>query len=120
LPAKLSNWVGRTGRVCFLAYQSRQPPEHAGRGALEFPGSATGPWVRYVHNPDARGIGVVRYPRLVPKDEDSAEKLQKRTLTNLYNERPTWLALAHQKLVAAVIIRTDYRAGSSIRRERSC
>ena len=33
---------------------------------------------------------------------DSAKKLAKRTLTNLYNERPTWLALAHQKLDAAV------------------
>jgi hypothetical protein len=28
--------------------------------------------------------------------------LAKRTLTNLYNERPTWLALAHQKLDQAV------------------
>jgi len=28
--------------------------------------------------------------------------LAKRTLTNLYNERPTWLDLAHRKLDAAV------------------
>ena len=27
---------------------------------------------------------------------------KKRTLTNLYNARPTWLALAHQKLDQAV------------------
>ena len=27
---------------------------------------------------------------------------QKRTLTNLYNQRPTWLDLAHQKLDTAV------------------
>lgn len=67
---------------------------------LEFPGTTTGPWSRYVEGADARGT--VRYPRLVPKDEDSAKKLQKRTLTNLYNERPTWLALAHDKLDAAV------------------
>ena len=38
----------------------------------------------------------------LPKDDDCAAKLKKRTLTNLYNERPTWLALAHQKLDAAV------------------
>ena len=50
----------------------------------------------------ARGIGTVRYPRLVPKDDDCAKHLKKRTLTNLYNERPTWLDLAHQKLDAAV------------------
>ena len=29
-------------------------------------------------------------------------KLAKRTLTNLYNERPAWLANAHAKLDAAV------------------
>ncbi len=30
-------------------------------------------------------------------------KLKKRTLTNLYNERPTWLRLAHRKLDEAVL-----------------
>ena len=29
-------------------------------------------------------------------------KLQERTLTKLYNERPAWLDLAHKKLDAAV------------------
>ena len=43
------------------------------------------------------GIGAVRYSRLVPKDAASAKNLQKRTLTNLYNEHPTWLALAPQE-----------------------
>ena len=71
------------------------------REVLEFPGSTTGPWSRYVYDPDARGIGTVRYPRLIPKDAASAKTLQKRTLTKLYNERPTWLALAHQKVAAA-------------------
>lgn len=43
------------------------------------------------------------YPdRLVPKDADAAEALKKRTLTNLYNERPTWLADAHRALDEAV------------------
>ena len=32
----------------------------------------------------------------------SATALKKRTLTNLYNQRPTWLALAHEKLDHAV------------------
>jgi type II restriction/modification system DNA methylase subunit YeeA len=31
------------------------------------------------------------------------EELKSRTLTNLYNERPTWLDLAHQKLDRAVL-----------------
>jgi hypothetical protein len=30
-------------------------------------------------------------------------QLKKRTLTNLYNERPTWLKLAHEKLDRAVL-----------------
>jgi hypothetical protein len=33
----------------------------------------------------------------------SDAKLKKRTLTNLYNERPTWLKLAHRKLDEAVL-----------------
>ncbi len=78
------------------------PPEWTRQEVLEFPGSVHGPWARYVHDADGRGIGTVRYPRLVPRDEASAAKLQKRTLTNLYNERPTWLDLAHKQLDAAV------------------
>ena len=37
-----------------------------------------------------------------PSDTECAAKLKKRTLTNLYNERPPWLAHAHEKLDAAV------------------
>jgi hypothetical protein len=44
----------------------------------------------------------LEYPRLQPKDADCANKLESRTLTKLYNERPTWLDLAHKKLDAAV------------------
>src|SRR5208282_2521060 len=50
---------------------------------------------------DAQGIGSVRYPRLVPKDAHVFD-LAKRTLTRLYNERPTWLDLAHKALDEAV------------------
>jgi type II restriction/modification system DNA methylase subunit YeeA len=78
------------------------PPEWTRQEVLEFPGSVKGPWARYVHDADSRGIGTVRYPRLVPKDDDCAARLAKRTLTNLYNERPTWLDLAHKKLDAPV------------------
>jgi hypothetical protein len=42
---------------------------------------------------------MVRYPRIVARD---AERLARRTLTNLYNERPAWLDLAHRRLDAAV------------------
>jgi type II restriction/modification system DNA methylase subunit YeeA len=40
--------------------------------------------------------------RIVPKDAKAAAILKRRTLTNLYNERPVWLACAHEALNAAV------------------
>ena len=42
------------------------------------------------------------YPRTVPADATCAAMLKKRTLTNLYNERPGWLAHAHRALDAVV------------------
>ena len=78
------------------------PPEWTREEMLEFPGSVDGPWARYVREPNEQGIGTVKYPRLVPKGDTEAEQLAKRTLTNLYNERPTWLDLAHRKLDEAV------------------
>jgi hypothetical protein len=59
------------------------PPEWTVERSLEFPGSADGPWSRYVADPDQNGIGTVRYPRLEPRDGDYAAKLEQRTLTNL-------------------------------------
>ena len=46
---------------------------------------------------------VAGYPdHILPKDEAAARVLKQRTLTNLYNECPTWLANAHRDLDAAV------------------
>ena len=45
------------------------------------------------------------------KDDECARQLKKRTLTNLYNERPTWLDLAHRKLDAAVFAAYGCDAG---------
>lgn len=87
------------------------PPEWMREEVLEFPGSVDGPWGRYVHEPDGRGIGTVRYARLVPKDVECAEELKKRTLTNLYNARPTWLELAHCELDRAVFAAYGWDAG---------
>jgi hypothetical protein len=45
------------------------------------------------------------YPdRIRPKNESAAAKLKELTLTNLYNQRPSWLALAHLKLDRAVAL----------------
>ena len=40
--------------------------------------------------------------RLLPVDDEAAEQLKKRTLTNLYNQRPTWLDNLHHTLDVAV------------------
>ena len=54
-------------------------------------------WVEWVEEP------VPRYPkRPVPVNETAARQLKKRTLTNLYNARPQWLADAHTALDATV------------------
>ena len=54
-------------------------------------------WVEWVDEP------VPGYPkRPVPRNEAAAKALKKRTLTNLYNARPQWLADAHAALDAAV------------------
>jgi type II restriction/modification system DNA methylase subunit YeeA len=43
------------------------------------------------------------YPdRILPKDAEAAAVLRERTLTRLYNERPAWLANAHDALDRAV------------------
>jgi hypothetical protein len=52
--------------------------------------------------PNSRGIGTVHYRRLAPLDAECAKELAKRTLTNLYNQRPTWLANVHRRLDEAV------------------
>jgi type II restriction/modification system DNA methylase subunit YeeA len=57
------------------------------------------------------------YPdRILPRDDAAAKQLQKRTLTNLYNARPQWLANAHAALDAAVADAygwgADWRAGT--------
>eukprot|EP00913_Durusdinium_trenchii_P035257 g32987.t1 len=72
---------------------AKQAPEARRGGAVDKESGA---------GPPHSKVGTVRYPRLVPKDEDCAKQLKKRTLTNLYNERPTWLDLAHKRLDEAV------------------
>ena len=65
-------------------------------------------WVEWVDEP------VPGYPkRPVPRDEDAAKALKKRTLTKLYNTRPQWLADAHAALDAAVAVAYGWSADIS-------
>ena len=65
-------------------------------------------WVEWVDEP------VPGYPRRpVARDEAAAKALKARTLTNLYNARPQWLADAHSALDAAVAAAYGWDAGIS-------
>ena len=62
-------------------------------------------WVEWVDEP------VPGYPkRPVPRNEDAAKALKKRTLTNLYNARPQWLVDAHAALDASVAVAYGWTA----------
>jgi hypothetical protein len=119
------------------------PPEWTKTEVLEFPGSLDGPWARYIDDPCRTGfqpvpgcgeglegrkagrvgnpsynrpsgaIGTVHWPRVVPKDPDCAASLKGRTLTNLYNQRPAWLDLAHKRLDEAVFAAYGWDPGIS-------
>jgi type II restriction/modification system DNA methylase subunit YeeA len=57
---------------------------------------------------------VTGYPdRILPKTEAAAAVLKKRTLTNLYNERPAWLENAHRALDEAVADAYGWKADMS-------
>jgi transposase len=62
-------------------------------------------WTRRVPEVVPLGMDASPYPdRIEPRpglSEPDAKTLQKRTLTNLYNQRPAWLAQAHEALDAA-------------------
>ena len=71
----------------------------AARRLVELRGRWLNPpeWVEWIDEP------VPGYPqRPVPVDEAAARELKKRTLTNLCNTRPQWLADAHAALDATV------------------
>ena len=71
----------------------------AARRLVELRGRWLNPpeWVQWTDEP------VPGYPqRPVPRDDTAARELKTRTLTNLYNSRPQWLADAHAILDAAV------------------
>jgi hypothetical protein len=56
-------------------------------------------WVDWVITPEEKEAGFPKRPIAKPGHE---AELKKRTLTNLYNERPAWLRLAHEALDKAV------------------
>ncbi|MDP3830474.1 MAG: N-6 DNA methylase, partial [Ignavibacteriaceae bacterium] len=56
-------------------------------------------WAEWEITPEEQAAGFPRRP--VPRPGHEAD-LKKRTLTNLYNARPSWLALAHETLDQAV------------------
>lgn len=89
------------------------PPEAMTERVIEFPASVDGPWKLHIlpGSVDKKtGVGTACYSWLVPKstahaaapDDKHGKALRVRTLTELYNENPTWLDNAHRKLDEAV------------------
>ena len=59
-------------------------------------------------------VTVAGYPkRAVPTKAAPVRELRRRTLTNLYNERPQWLVNAHAELDAAVAAAYGWTVGIS-------
>ena len=62
-------------------------------------------WVEWVEV----APGIPKHP--LPRDDDAANELKRRTLTRLYNARPQWLDDAHAELDAAVAAAYGLDAG---------
>ncbi len=70
-------------------------------------------WTERVPEVVPLGMSVSPYPDRILAKPGFEKDLAKRTLTNLYNQRPAWLALAHATLdmaVAAAYGWADYTA----------
>jgi hypothetical protein len=68
-------------------------------------------WAERVPEVVPLGLSASPYPERIVAKPGFEKELAKRTLTNLYNQRPAWLAAAHQTLDAAVAAAygwTDY------------
>ena len=91
--------VGSDARTCLLPTMrerparrqpSQMPPDGSSScatGGSTRPNGSSG-WT-------SRSQAIRKRP--VPRDEDAAKALKTRTLTNLYNDRPQWLADAHTR-----------------------
>ena len=71
-----------------------------GGGLLQLDNAVSGPLTQAIAA--AKDLIKKRDRWLNPEGANEAE-LKKRTLTNLYNQHPTWLNLAHKKLDNAVL-----------------
>ena len=82
-PARHRHRPGRPQRLVQLRNRWLNPPE----------------WIDWIDEPSPN------YPqRPIPKRSAPLQQLKRRTLTNLYNQRPQWLADAHAELDATVAV----------------
>ena len=73
-------------------------------------------WVDWVASTEEYKAAFPERPVLKADKLDKAKELKKRTLTNLYNDRPAWLEMLHEdldKAVAGAYGWTDYNPGWS-------
>ncbi|MCC6403683.1 MAG: class I SAM-dependent DNA methyltransferase [Fimbriimonadaceae bacterium] len=84
------------------------PPEWMSESTVEFPASEGGPWQRHLvpGSVGAAGVGTARYTFAVAK---MPGLVKNRTLTELYNQFPTWLEDTHAELDEAVADAYGYK-----------
>ncbi|MFO1288594.1 MAG: hypothetical protein U1F49_20000 [Rubrivivax sp.] len=59
-------------------------------------------WTERVPKSSRSALTASPYPERIVAKAGIEEQLAKRTLTNLYNQRPAWLAQAHEALDTAI------------------
>jgi hypothetical protein len=70
-------------------------------------------WTERVPEVVPLGLATSPYPERIVARPGFEAQLAKRTLTNLYNQRPTWLAQAHEALDAAVAAAFGWTDGTA-------
>jgi hypothetical protein len=85
-----------------LREQWLSPAEWIKERVIEFPASTTGLWKNHIVSSKQKTFGIARWIVREPREKSLASKLSERTLTNLYNQNPQWLDLAHKRLDESV------------------
>ncbi len=93
-------WALRMGTFLGVGNDPRYTPTTCFE-TFPFPESGEAEEQRVEISAAAKRLDELRRNWLNPENANAAE-LKKRTLTNLYNARPTWLANAHARLDVAV------------------
>jgi len=114
LPSSVQNAIARIEVAAKDLHEARcrwlTPKEWIRRDVLTFPASVDGIWRHFIDRSTVVDkVGVASYGVLSPATPSAAEHLKARTLTELYNQKPSWLAELHAQLDDAVAAAYGFR-----------